>query len=73
MKRCKIGLISHHVSEHVNCKEELSQRSSGSVAFQLLVVWNAIHQCLKIIIKLRIVVLLLVSTLPYVVKVWNYS
>jgi hypothetical protein len=35
--------------------------------------WDAIHQLLNIILKLRILVLLLVSTLPYVVKVKNYS
>jgi hypothetical protein len=34
---------------------------------------DAIHQLLNIILKLRILVLLLVSTLPYVVKVKNYS
>jgi hypothetical protein len=34
---------------------------------------GAIHQLLNIIIQLRILVLLLVSTLPYVVKVKNYS
>jgi antibiotic biosynthesis monooxygenase (ABM) superfamily enzyme len=36
-------------------------------------VWGAIHQFLRIILKLRILVLLLVSTLPFVVKVKNYS
>jgi hypothetical protein len=35
--------------------------------------WGAIHQCLRIILKLRILVLLPVSTMPYVVKVKNYS
>jgi hypothetical protein len=34
---------------------------------------GAIHQLLNIILKLRILVLLPVSTLPYVVKVTNYS
>jgi hypothetical protein len=34
---------------------------------------GAIHQLLNIVLKLRILVLLLVSTLPYVVKVKNYS
>jgi hypothetical protein len=34
---------------------------------------GAIHQLLNIILQLRILVLLLVSTLPYVVKVKNYS
>jgi hypothetical protein len=34
---------------------------------------GAIHQLLNIILQLRIIVLLLVSTLPYVVKVKNYS
>jgi hypothetical protein len=34
--------------------------------------WGAIHQLLNIILQLRILVLLLVSTLPYVVKVKNY-
>jgi hypothetical protein len=33
---------------------------------------GAIHQLLNIILKLRILVLLPVSTLPYVVKVNNY-
>jgi hypothetical protein len=34
---------------------------------------DAIHQLLHIILQLRILVVLLVSTLPYVVKVKNYS
>jgi hypothetical protein len=34
---------------------------------------GAIHQLLNIILQLRILVLLFVSTLPYVVKVKNYS
>jgi hypothetical protein len=34
---------------------------------------DAIHQLLNIILHLRILVLLLVSTLPYVIKVKNYS
>jgi hypothetical protein len=34
---------------------------------------GAIHQLLSIIVKLRILVLLAVSNLPYVVKVKNYS
>jgi hypothetical protein len=35
--------------------------------------WGAIHQLLSIILKLRILVLLPVSIMPYVVKVKNYS
>jgi hypothetical protein len=35
--------------------------------------WGAVHQLLNIILQLRIIVLLLLSTLPYVVKVKNYS
>jgi hypothetical protein len=35
--------------------------------------WGAIHQLFNIILQLRILVLLLVSTLLYVVKVKNYS
>jgi hypothetical protein len=35
--------------------------------------WGAIHQLLNIILQLRILVLLFVSTLPYVLKVKNYS
>jgi hypothetical protein len=35
--------------------------------------WGAIHQLLSIILKLRILVLLTVSTMPYVVIVTNYS
>jgi hypothetical protein len=35
--------------------------------------WGAIHQLLNIILKLRILVSLPVSTLPYVVKVKNCS
>jgi hypothetical protein len=34
---------------------------------------GVIHQSLNIILQLKILVLLLVSTLPYVVKVKNYS
>jgi hypothetical protein len=34
---------------------------------------GAIHQLLNIILKLRILVLLPVSTLPYIVKVKNHS
>jgi hypothetical protein len=37
------------------------------------VFWGAIHQLLNIIIQRRILVLLLVSTLPHYVKVKNYS
>jgi hypothetical protein len=36
-------------------------------------IWGAMQQLLNIIIQLRILVLLLVSTLPYVVKGKNYS
>jgi hypothetical protein len=36
-------------------------------------IWGAIHQLLNIILQLRILVLLPVSTMPYVVKVKNYS
>jgi hypothetical protein len=36
-------------------------------------IWGAIHQLLSIILKLRILVLLPVSTMPYVVMVKNYS
>jgi hypothetical protein len=35
-------------------------------------VWGAIHQLLGLILKLRILVLLPVSNLPYVVNVNNY-
>jgi hypothetical protein len=35
--------------------------------------WGAIHQLLSIIFKLRILVFLHVSTLPYVVRVKNSS
>jgi hypothetical protein len=35
--------------------------------------WGAIHQFLNIILKLRILVLLPVSNLPYVVEFKNYS
>jgi hypothetical protein len=35
--------------------------------------WGAFHQLLSLILKLRILVLLPVSTLPYVVIVENYS
>jgi hypothetical protein len=35
--------------------------------------WGAIQQLLSIILKLRILVLLLVSTMPYVVIAKNYS
>jgi hypothetical protein len=38
-----------------------------------MVLRDAIHQCLRIILKLRIFVLLPVSTLPCVVKFKNYS
>jgi hypothetical protein len=37
------------------------------------VIWGAIHQLSSIILKLRILVFLPVSNLPYVVKVKNYS
>jgi hypothetical protein len=37
------------------------------------VAWGAIHQLSSIILKLRILVLIPVSTMPYVVKVKNYS
>jgi hypothetical protein len=60
----------------------LSDRSVGTVLEEQFVCENssramqfrgAIHQLLNIILQLRILVLLLVSTLPYVVKVKNYS
>jgi hypothetical protein len=35
--------------------------------------WGVIHQLLSIILKIRILLLLPVSKLPYVVKVKNYS
>jgi hypothetical protein len=35
-------------------------------------IWGAIHQLLSIILQLRILVLLPVSTMPYVVIVKNY-
>jgi hypothetical protein len=41
--------------------------------FPLPEIWGAIHQLLSIILKLRILVLLGVSTMPYVVMVENYS
>jgi hypothetical protein len=47
---------------HTNFKLNLSLRF-----------WGAIHQLLSIILKLRILVLLPVSTMPYVVIVKNYS
>jgi hypothetical protein len=47
--------------------------SSASEGDPHLEAWGAIHQLLNIILKLRILVLLPVSTLPYVVKVKNYS
>jgi hypothetical protein len=46
---------------------------SGNHAHQVLEPWGAIHQLLNIILKLRILVLLHVSTLQYVVKVGNNS
>jgi hypothetical protein len=42
-------------------------------ANNLLEFRGAIHQFLRIILKLRILVLLPVSTLPYVVELRNYS
>jgi hypothetical protein len=42
-------------------------------ACSLTPTWGAIHQLLNIILKLRILVLLPVSKLPYVVIVKNYS
>jgi hypothetical protein len=41
--------------------------------FDVVGTWGAIHQLLNIILKLRILVLFLVSTLPYVVTVKNCS
>jgi hypothetical protein len=40
---------------------------------ELNILWGAIHQLLSIILKLRILVLLPVSTMPYVVIAKNYS
>jgi hypothetical protein len=42
-------------------------------AFSVAPTRGAIHQLLSIILKLRILVLLPVSTMPYVVMVKNYS
>jgi hypothetical protein len=39
----------------------------------IAVAWGEIHQFLSIILKLRILVLLPVSTMPFVVIVNNYS
>jgi hypothetical protein len=53
-----------------------NQRGSLGLCILHLFLWNiwgAIHQLLSIILKLRILVLLLVSTIPYVVIVKNYS
>jgi hypothetical protein len=47
--------------------------SKGNVARCKFIFKGAIHQLLSIILKLTIHVLLLVSTLPNVVKVNNYS
>jgi hypothetical protein len=47
--------------------------ADGHLAAAAAQVWGAIHQLLNIIFQLRIFVLLLLSTLPYVVKVKNYS
>jgi ABC-type multidrug transport system fused ATPase/permease subunit len=57
--------------------KESQVRGGGIKCLGWRVVWfgfrGAIHQLLNIILKLRILVLLHVSTLPYVVKVKNYS
>jgi hypothetical protein len=41
--------------------------------FERMPNWDVFHQLLSIILKLRILVLFPVSTVPYVVKVKNYS
>jgi hypothetical protein len=46
---------------------------TAAAASKVLINWGAIHQLLNIILQLRILVLLFVSTLPYVVKVKRYS
>jgi hypothetical protein len=45
----------------------------GPLKVMALAARGAIHQLLSIILKLRILVLLPVSTMPYVVIVKNYS
>jgi hypothetical protein len=50
-----------------------SLTASGSRSSGIFAACGAIHQLLNIILKLRILVLLPVSTLPYIVKVNNYS
>jgi hypothetical protein len=52
---------------------ELDGADGGGGALVLARFWGAIHQLLSIILKLRILVLLPVSNMPYVVKVKNYS
>jgi hypothetical protein len=56
---------------------EIINRLTFAVAkakvFPHLEAWGAIHQLFSVILKLRILVLLPVSTMPYVVKVKNYS
>jgi hypothetical protein len=47
--------------------------NSSRCLHRRLTSWGAIHQLLSIILKLRIVVLLPVSTMPYVVVVKNDS
>jgi hypothetical protein len=53
--------------------KRLSDLSRDALRPRLRWIRGAIHQLLSIILKLRILVLLLVSTMPYVVIVKNYS
>jgi hypothetical protein len=58
-----------------NYNKMVSSGRPGKVKFQSTLThpWGAIHELLNIILKLRILVLLPVSTLPFVVKVKNCS
>jgi hypothetical protein len=66
--RAKQGNCTNHI-----CISVVSVKPSASRAGFTVYTWVAIDQLLSIILKLRILVLLPVSNLPYVVEVNNYS
>jgi hypothetical protein len=66
--------ITEYDATSANLKwKESENAQEANVTGYVIEYRNEIHQLLGIILKLRILVLLPVSTLPYVVKVKNHS
>jgi hypothetical protein len=66
------GAVFRHYQLEVGHRCEVGMRG-WQMSAALVMSWGAIHQYLRIILKLRILVLLPVSTLPYLVQAKNHS